>query len=116
MAGALARQLPDPVTSAWTQPRLAQPAHLQLWLRPGQAHPHELSGAAVREAVTADAGGTALVPQVLTAAVLDVLLRIVRDLDDARALSGALADDLAARANSDGRLVELCTRTAAAPS
>ncbi len=111
VAGVLGRQLPATVTSAWTQP---QPAPFQqarpqpqLWLRPGQSHPHELTGAAVREAVTADASGTALLPQVLTAAVLDVLLRIIRDLDDARALSGALADDLAARANSDGRLVEL---------
>jgi hypothetical protein len=106
VAGALARQLPDTVTSAWIQPQQAQP-RLQLWLRPGQSHPHELTGAAVREAVTADAGGTILLPQVLTAAVLDVLLRIVRDLDDARALGGALAGDLAARASSDGRLVEL---------
>jgi hypothetical protein len=46
-------------------------------------------------------------PQVLTAAVLDVALRIIRDLDDVRALAGALAADLAARANSEGEVVEL---------
>ncbi len=43
-----------------------------------------------------------MLPQVLTAAVLDVALQIIRDLDDVRALSGALAGDLTARANSDG--------------
>ena len=43
----------------------------------------------------------------LTAAVLDVALRIIRDLDDVRALSGALAGDLTARANSDGEVVDL---------
>ena len=48
-----------------------------------------------------------MLPQVLTAAVLDVALDIIRDLDDVRALSGALADDLAARANSDGQAVDL---------
>ena len=89
------------MTSAWTQ-------HQQgLWLRPGQPHPHELSGAAIRQAVAADARNTAMLPQVLTAAVLDVALHITRDLDDVRALSGALAGDLTARANSEGEVVDL---------
>jgi hypothetical protein len=100
-AGTLASTLPDPVTSAWTQPQL------QLWLRPGQPHPHELPGASVRRAIAADARNTTLLPQVLTAAILDVTLRIIRDLDDARALTSALADDLEARAHSDGQLVDL---------
>ena len=85
----------------WTQ-------HKQgLWLRPGQADPHELTGAAIRQALAADARNTAILPQVLTAAVLDVALRIIRDLNDVRALSGALAGDLTARANSDGEVVDL---------
>ena len=101
VGGVLAGHLPDPVAGAWTQP------HLGLWLRGGQAHPHELPGAALRQAVTADAGTTSLLPQVLTAAVLDVALRIIRDLEDIRALGRALAGDLTARANSDGQLVDL---------
>ena len=78
-----------------------------LWLRPGQPHPHELTGAAIRQALAADARNTTLLPQVLTAAVLDVALNITRDLDDVRALTGALAGDLAARADSDGQTVDL---------
>jgi NACHT domain len=101
IASALTRQLPASVTSAWTQP------HLGLWLRPGQPHPHELPGAAIRRAIAVDAKNTGLLPQILTAAVLDVALRIIRDLEDARALSSTLADDLAARANSDGQLIDL---------
>jgi hypothetical protein len=101
IAGALTRQLPASVTSAWTQP---DPG---LWLRPGQPHPHELTGAAIRQAIAVDAANTSILPQVLTAAVLDVALNITRSLDDIRALSGALASDLTARANSDGEVVEL---------
>jgi hypothetical protein len=107
----LVRQLPASVTSAWTQhrPGRQQGAQQQeaLWLRPGLAHPHELAGSAVRQAVAADATNTGIVPQALTAAVLDVMLNVVRDLDDVRALSGALAADLTARANSEGQVVEL---------
>ena len=101
IASALNGQLPASVTCAWTQPGPG------LWLRPGQPHPHELTGAALRHSVAIDAENTAIVPQILTAAVLDVLVSIIRDLDDARALSGALADDLAARANSGGQAVDL---------
>src|SRR5262249_42089711 len=71
-----------------------------LWLRPGQPHPHELTGTVVRQAVAADVRGTALLPQVLTAAVLDVALDITRDLEDVRALTRALASDFTARAHS----------------
>jgi hypothetical protein len=78
-----------------------------LWLRPGQSHPHELTGAAIRQAIAADARSTTLLPQIVTAAVLDVALSIIRDLDDIRALTGALAGDLAARADSDGQTVDL---------
>jgi hypothetical protein len=101
IAGELNRQLPASVTSAWSQP------HPGLWLRPGQPHPHALTGAAVRQAVAADAANTALLPQILTAAVLDVAHDITRDLDDIRALSGALAGDVAARAASEGEIVDL---------
>jgi len=101
IAAALDRQLPASVTSAWSQP------HPGLWLRPGQPHPHALTGAAVRQAVAADAANTGLLPQILTAAVLDVALDITRDLDDVRALSGALAGDIAARATSEGEVVDL---------
>jgi hypothetical protein len=101
IAGGLSDQLPGSVTSAWTQPRP------ELWLRPGQPHPHELSGASLRQAIAVDAANTAIVPQVLTAAILNVALYIIRDLADVRALSGALADDLTARANSGGQAVEL---------
>ncbi len=76
-------------------------------MRPGLPHPHELTGAALRHTVAADARSTALLPQVLTAAVLDVALGIIRDLDDVRALSRALSGDIAARANSEGRPVDL---------
>ena len=100
-ASALSGRLPDSVTSAWTQPPP------ELWLRPGQPHPHELSGAALRQAIAVDAENTAIVPQILTAAILNVALNIIRDLDDVRALSGALADDLTARANSGGQAVDL---------
>jgi hypothetical protein len=101
IAGALTRRLPASVTSAWTQP------HPGLWLRPGQPHPHELTGAAIRQAVADDARNTAILPQVLTAAVLDIALDIARDLDDVHALSGALDSDLAARADSGGEVVDL---------
>jgi hypothetical protein len=101
IGSALNWQLPAAVTSAWTQPGP------ELWLRPGQSHPHELAGAEVRQAIAADAKGAALLPQILSAAVLNVALSITRDLDDVRALSGALASDLAARANSDGQIVDL---------
>ena len=101
IASALGGQLPASVTGAWTQPRPG------LWLRPGQPHPHELTGAALRQAVAVDAENTAIVPQILTAAVLNVVVNIIRDLDDVRALSGALDDDLAARASSGGQAVDL---------
>ncbi len=101
IATALARQLPAAVTSTWTQPDLG------LWVRPGQPQPHELAGAAIVAAVAADARNTAMLPQILTASILDVAFGIIRDLDDIRALSDALARDLAARARSEGRTVEL---------
>ena len=107
----LAHELPASVTSAWTQPLTAAasgPAAAPgLWLRPGQPDPHELTGAVVRQAVAADARSTTLLPQVLTATVLDVALDITRDLDDVRALTRALAGDLNARANSEGHTVDL---------
>ena len=101
IASALSSQLPASVTCAWTQP------HQELWLRAGQPHPHELAGAAFCQAIAVDAKDTAILPQILTAAVLDVALDITRDLDDVRALSSALARDLTARANSDGEVVDL---------
>jgi NACHT domain-containing protein len=101
IASALNGALPDLVTCAWTDPPLG------LWLRPGQPHPQELSGLALSQAIAADAENSAIVPQVLTAAILNVALGIIRDLDDIRALSDALADDLTARANSAGRAVGL---------
>jgi hypothetical protein len=101
IAGALGRQLPAAVTSTWTQPDFG------LWVRPGQPEPHELAGAAIVAAVAADAANTTMLPQILTATILDVAFGIIRDLDDIRALSGALARDLAARARSEGRTVEL---------
>jgi energy-coupling factor transporter ATP-binding protein EcfA2 len=101
IATALSGQLPASVTCAWTQPSP------ELWLRPGQPHPHELSGVALHQALAVDAANTPLVPQILTAAVLNVALTIIRDLDDIRALSGALAEDLTARANSGGQAVGL---------
>ena len=100
VGGVLAGLLPDLVTSAWT-------LHLGLWQRRAHGHPHELPGAALRRAVSADAATTSLLAQVLTAAVLDVALRIIRDLEDIRALGRALADDLTARASSDGQLIDL---------
>ena len=106
----LARQVPASVTSAWTHPATsaAEPATAPgLWLRPGQLHPHEVSGAAISQAIAADARNTTLLPQLVTAAVLDVTLNITRDLGDIRALTGALAGDLAARADSDGQTVHL---------
>ena len=47
IASALTGELPASVTSAWTQPLTAAgPAFAPgLWLRPGQPHPHELTGA-----------------------------------------------------------------------
>ena len=101
ISSTLAHLLPDVVTGAWTAPEM------DLWVRPGLPHPHELTGAAIRHTVAADARNTSLQSQVLTAAVLDVALGIIRDLDDVRALSRALADDITARANSEGRPVDL---------
>jgi hypothetical protein len=106
IAGALSGQLPASVTAAWTKPHPEKP-NPELWLRPGQPDPHELTGAALRQAIAVDAKNTVILPQILTAAVLDVAFSITRDLDDARALSSALASDLAARASSDGQIVEL---------
>jgi hypothetical protein len=123
VASELDGQFPPSVTCVWTQPSPerspelrsplepgsspAQEPSPELWLRPGRPHPHERSGAAIRQAIAADARSTAIVPQVLTAAVLDVFIAVIRDLDDIRALSGALAEDLAARADSGGRAVDL---------
>jgi hypothetical protein len=101
IADALSGQLPASLTGAWTQPEL------ELWLRPGQPHPHEMTGAALHQAIAVDTKNTAIVPQVLNAAVLNVALSIIRDLDDIRALSGALAGDLTARASSGGQAVDL---------
>jgi hypothetical protein len=108
IAGALAVQLPGSVTCAWIQspPGWAQ-SPPGLWLRPGQPHPHELAGGAISRAIAGDARDTGILPQVLTAAILNVALNIASDLDDIRALSGALARDLNVRANSNGRAVEL---------
>ena len=109
ITGALSGQLPASLTGVWTVSQLgSQPGpQPELWLRPGQPHPHELTGAALHQAMAADTRNTAIVPQILNAAVLNVALTIIRDLDDIRALSGALADDLTARANSDGQTVDL---------
>jgi hypothetical protein len=135
ISSVLAVTLPPPVTSAWTQsptspsgraasgPASSNTASSNtgssdtgsantgatpgLWLRPGQSHPHEFTGAVIRQAVAVDARNTAILPQVLTAAVLDVALDVARDLDDVRALIGALASDLTARAYSEGRIVDL---------
>ena len=101
VAGVLNADLQASVTGAWTEPGPG------LWLREGRVHPHVVSGAMLREAVTADARGTGLLPQVLTAAVLNVALDIARDLDDVRALGSALDSDLAARAVSEGESVGL---------
>jgi hypothetical protein len=101
IASALSGQLPASVTSAWTKP------YPELWHRRGQPHPHDLTGAALCQAIAFDAKNTAILPQILTAAVLDVALDITRDLYDARALSSALASDLTARANSNGEVVDL---------
>jgi energy-coupling factor transporter ATP-binding protein EcfA2 len=107
VAGDLERQLPASVTSAWTHPAAPASAAPGLWLRPGQPHPHELTGAAIRAAVAADMRNTTLLPQVITAAVLGVALNITRDLEDIRVLAGALVGDLAARADSGGETVDL---------
>ena len=110
VARELERHLPASVTSAWTQPPATAQAPATgpgLWLRAGQPHPHELTGAAIRAAVADDMRNTGLLLQVITAAVLDVALNIARDLDDVRALTAALAGDLAARAASDGQAVDL---------
>lgn len=101
VAGVLNADLQASVTGAWTEPGPG------LWLREGRAHPHVVSGAVLREAVTADVRNTGLLPQVLTAAVLNVALGIARDLDDVRALGSALDGDLAARAVSEGESVDL---------
>jgi hypothetical protein len=101
VGGALAAQLPAPVTCAWTQ---SPPG---LWLRPGQPDPHALTGTAISRAIADDARNTAILPQALTAAVLNVAVSIAADLDDVRVLSGALARDLSVRARSNGRAVEL---------
>jgi hypothetical protein len=101
VASALNARLPASLTGAWSGP------DPELWQRPGHPHPHELTGAALRQAVAADARNTAIVPQILTAAIVSVALNIIRDLDDIRALSGALAEDLTARANSGGEAVDL---------
>ena len=104
VAVALAGQLSPAVTSAWTRPPAAAPG---LWVRPGQPHPHDLAGDVIRQAVAADVRAHRMLPQVLTAAVLDVAISIARDLEDLRALSSALGEDLAARANSGGEIVEI---------
>ncbi|HXT89623.1 MAG TPA: NACHT domain-containing protein, partial [Trebonia sp.] len=110
VAGVLPGELPPAVTSAWTRPLAAGPdraAAPGLWVRPGRPHPHELAGEVIRQAVAADVRAHRMLPQVLTAAVLDVAITIARDLEDLRALSSALGDDLAARANSGGQIVEI---------
>ena len=101
VADVLNADLQASVTGVWTEPGPG------LWLREGRAHPHVVSGAVLREAVTADVRNTGLLPQVLTAAVLNVALGITRDLDDVRALGSALDGDLAARAVSEGESVDL---------
>jgi hypothetical protein len=114
IASALAHELPASVACAWTQPPAASSpaasgsaAAPQLWLRPGQPHPHQLTGVAIRQVVAVDTRNTAILPQVLAAAVLDVVLNITRDLNDVHALIGALDSDLSARASSEGRPVDL---------
>jgi hypothetical protein len=101
ISGVLRGELPDAVTSVWTAPSP------ELWCRPGQPHPHELTGAAIRQAAADDARNNALLPQILTAAVLGVAFDIVRALDDVRVLAADLASDLTARANSDERAAGL---------
>jgi len=101
IARVLTCQLPAFVTGAWTQP------DLELWARPGQPDPHAVTAAAIRQAIAADASNTAMLPQILAAAVLDVALGIASDLDDVRALTSALAGDITARSHSDGRSVSL---------
>ena len=52
-----------------------------------------------------------MLPQVLTAAVLDVALNIARDLDDIRALSGALAGTSPPAPTPTDEPSTSCTRT-----
>ena len=85
---------------------------LGLWLRPGQPHPHEYlcghpRGGRPRRAETS------LLPQVVTAAVLDVALNITRVLDAIRALTRAWPATLRPVPTPTGRPSTSCTRTPA---
>ena len=112
VTSALAQHLPDSVTSAWTQP--PQDAAIPgLWIRPGQPHPHQVSGDMIRRAIILDASGTETLIQILTVSAFSVACGLAhthtralahthdpdpdpdRAVDLDRALALALARDLA---------------------
>jgi energy-coupling factor transporter ATP-binding protein EcfA2 len=77
---ALARQLPETVTSLWTRPRRGDTAPGQ-WAPPRKPHPQVITGAAIQQAVMLDASKTGILVQILSAAALDLARAYATALD-----------------------------------
>ncbi|HET9894684.1 MAG TPA: NACHT domain-containing protein [Streptosporangiaceae bacterium] len=103
---AFGQQFPESMTSVWTQPKLGVSAP-ELWVRPGQAHPHQVPADTIRREFESDATDTDILTQILIAAALDSVLTSLiviaharthvrsQALDRARDHAHSLALDLA---------------------
>ncbi len=91
---AFSQQFPEPITSLWTQPELGVSAP-ELWIPPGQPHPHLVSGDAIRRTVESDAASTQLLTQIFSATALDAVLTSLIVIAHARTLVRSQALDRA---------------------
>jgi NACHT domain len=90
---ALARRFTDSVTSLWIRPKLDGTTP-ELWFPPGQAHPHLVTGHAIRQAIMLDVSSTEILIQTLTVTAFSAALALARALASALALALALARHL----------------------
>jgi NACHT domain len=89
---AVGRELPDSVTSAWTQPQHGSTTP-GLWVRPGCPDPHLVTYDAIRTAILLDSRETDILLQIYTLAAFNAAQDLARAPSNALAISVAVALD-----------------------